>query len=90
MRDFLATGKRVARYLTTLIISVSNPYSLNPDPAKNLNPNQDPSYFLTLSEFFFLHNFIITRFSHQKKSIEKFNVEKSLKSKKNVVKVTKK
>ena len=29
--------------------SVSDPYSLNPDPdpAKNLNP--DPSYFLTLS-----------------------------------------
>ena len=29
-------------------ISVSDPFSLNPDPAKNLNP--DPSYFLTLSE----------------------------------------
>ena len=55
------------------IISVSNQYSLNPDPAKNLNldpyperskkriririqkgresgPDQDPSYFFTLSE----------------------------------------
>ena len=31
--------------------SVSDPYSLNPDPAKNLNP--DPSYFFPLSEFFF-------------------------------------
>ena len=29
-------------------ISVSDPYSSNPDPAKNLNP--DPSYFFTLSE----------------------------------------
>ena len=23
-----------------------DPYSLNPDPAKNLNPDPDPSYFL--------------------------------------------
>ena len=30
--------------------SVSDPYSLNPVPAKNLNPNPDPSYFSTLSE----------------------------------------
>ena len=28
--------------------SVSDPYSINPDPAKILNP--DPSFFLTLSE----------------------------------------
>ena len=38
--------------------SVSDPYSLNPDPdpAKNLNP--DPSYFLTQSEknIIFFHN----------------------------------
>ena len=41
-------------------ISVSDPYSLNPDtdPAKNLNP--DPSYFLPLSDFFLLlHNYKI-------------------------------
>ena len=38
--------------------SVSDPYSLNPDPAKNLNqdpekalnPDPDPSYFFTLSD----------------------------------------
>ena len=49
------------------IAGVSDPYSLNPDPdpAKNLNP----SFFLTLSEFFFNY-FIIIRFSYQKKSIE--------------------
>ena len=34
-----------------LLASVSDPYSLNPDPAKNLN--FDPSYFLTISEIFF-------------------------------------
>ena len=34
-----------------LLASVSDPYSLNPDPAKNLN--SDPSYFLTISEIFF-------------------------------------
>ena len=60
-----------------LKFSVSDPYSLNPDPAKNLNP--DLSYFLTLSEKKFNY-FLIIRFSHQKKSIER----------KNVVKVTKK
>ena len=26
--------------------SVSDPYQLNPDPAKNINPDPDPSYFL--------------------------------------------
>ena len=30
--------------------SVSDPYSSNLDPAKNLNPDPDPSYFFTLSE----------------------------------------
>ena len=43
--------------------SVSDPYSLNPDPdpAKNLNPDPDNSYFLPLSEIFFklLHNYKI-------------------------------
>ena len=34
--------------------SVSDPYSCNPDPAKNLNPDPDPSYFLPLSEIFFI------------------------------------
>ena len=61
--------------------SVSDPYSLNPDPvpARNLNPDPvpdpDPSYFLPLSEFFFNY-FIIIRFSYQKKSIEWQNVVK--------------
>ena len=50
--------------------SVSDPYSLNPDPAKILNPEPDPSYFLPLSDFFL---FIIIRFSHQKKSIKRQN-----------------
>ena len=41
---------------TCIIFSVSDPYSSNPDPAKNRNP--DPSYFLPLSEFFYLlHNY---------------------------------
>ena len=31
------------------ITSVSNPYSLNADPAENLNPDPDPSCFLTLT-----------------------------------------
>ena len=34
--------------------SVSDPYSSDPDPAKNLNPDPDPSYFLPLSEFIFI------------------------------------
>ena len=33
-----------------LLDRVSDPYSLIPDPAENLNPDPDPSYFLTLSE----------------------------------------
>ena len=45
---------------------VLDPYSSNPDPAKNLNPDPaknlnpdpvpdpDPSYFLPLSEIFFI------------------------------------
>ena len=33
-----------------VIFSVLIPYSLNPDPAKKLNSDPDPSYFLTLSE----------------------------------------
>ena len=52
---------------TSVEASVSDPYSLNPDPAKNLNP--DSSYFLPLSEKK-IYYFIIIRFSHQKKSIE--------------------
>ena len=54
--------------------SVSYPYSLNPDPAKNLNPypvpDLEPSYFLTLSEEE-KNYFMIIRFSHQKKSIKR-------------------
>ena len=34
-------------------------------------PDPDPSYFFTLSEIFFSRYFIISRFSHQKKSIER-------------------
>ena len=43
---------------TGIKVSVSDPYSLNPDPANNLNPDQDPvpdpgpSYFLPLFEIF--------------------------------------
>ena len=33
------------------------------------DPVPDPSYFLTLSEIFFLQNFIITRFSHKKSQV---------------------
>ena len=58
--------------------SVSEPHSWNSDPdtAKNLNP--DPSYFLTLYENN-INLLIITgiRLSHQKKSIERYNVVKS-------------
>ena len=35
---------------SSCLISVSVLYSLNPDPAKNLNPDPDPSYFLSLSK----------------------------------------
>ena len=47
-----------------ILISDSDPYSLNPDPAKNLNPNPDQSYFLTLWKEIKLNYFIIIRFSH--------------------------
>ena len=73
-------------------VSVSDPYSLNPDPdpAKNLNPDPDPvpdpSYFLPLSEFFFYY-FIIIRFSYQKKSIEGQNVVKVTKKLKECCKI---
>ena len=59
--------------LRTELCSVSDPYSLNPDPDKNLNPDPvpdpapdpapDPSYFLTLSEIFFPHNFLVFHMS---------------------------
>ena len=46
---------------TSVEASVSDPYSLNPDPAKNLNPDPSHRYFLPVSEFFFklLHNYKI-------------------------------
>ena len=50
---------------------------LNPDLAKNLNP--DPSYFLTLSvseNNRYKIKFIIIPFNHQKKSMERHNVVK--------------
>ena len=61
---------RVAVGNTVPDSSVSDPYSLNPDPdlAENFNP--DPSYFLPLSETNFFNYFIVIRFSYQKKSIE--------------------
>ena len=66
-----------------LTSSVSDPYSSNPDPAKNLNsdpdPVPDPSYFLPLSDFFFITSFINIRFSHQKKSIKRQKVTNKLK-----------
>ena len=50
-------------------VSVSDPYSLNPDPAKIMNPYPVPSYFFKYLKK--IQNFfIIFRFSHQKKSIE--------------------
>ena len=46
--------KKVLPVFVCLINSVSDPYSLNPDPAKNLNPDPvpdpNPNYFLPLSE----------------------------------------
>ena len=55
-------------------ISVLDPYSLNldPDPAKNLHPDPDPSYFFTLSEKKLKFRYgIIIGFYHQKKSIKR-------------------
>ena len=70
------TGEQAARYIQTEVIRVSDP---------------DLSYFLTLSNICFSHNFIITKFSRQKKSIEGYNfVKVTKKEKKSVVKVTKK
>ena len=63
--------------------SVSDPYSLNPDPDNNLNPDPDPvsdpdpSYFLSLSEFFFLlHNYKIF-FPKERRKTEFWKVTKS-------------
>ena len=72
---FAGSRKKFRIRSTTLYnTSVSDQYSLNPDPnpAKSLNPDPDPSYryFLTLSDIFFLHNFIITRFSHPKSQLK--------------------
>ena len=82
MRRTTPTGERLlTRNVRTssflYLFSVFRIHSLNPDPAKNLNPDPDPvpdpdssyRYFLPLSEFF-LNYFIIIRFSYQKKSIE--------------------
>ena len=52
------------------ITSVSNPYSLNADPAENLNPDPDPSCFLTLPEFTVI--FFVIMLNHQRKSIERY------------------
>ena len=48
------------QYLT----SVSDPDSLNPDPAKNLNPDPDPGKFVTPTKNFmnfFLHQIPVIR-----------------------------
>ena len=67
--------------------SVSDPYQLNPDPAKNLNPDPDPEdlesgsgYFLTLSEKK-LNYLIIIRFSHQKSKFKDYIVKVTKKEK---------
>ena len=61
IRPVLGSLIRADLYYRRLPDSVTDPYSLNldPDPAKNLNPDPvpDSSFFLTLSEIFF-HNFI--------------------------------
>ena len=36
----------------TVAGSVSDPYSLNPDPAKNLNPDPDPGKFFSPTKKF--------------------------------------
>ena len=61
--------------------SVSDPYSSNPDPAKNLNPDLDPDrpwiQILAISLHYLkinLNYFIIISFYHQKKSIKRKNV----------------
>ena len=50
------SSSTVLKNLQEKAISVSDPYSLNPEPAKNLNPVLDPSCFLTLPKIniFFL------------------------------------
>ena len=51
--------------------------NLNPDPdLEDVNPDPDPSYFLTLSEKIKLNSYLIIKFSRQKKSIERQNVLK--------------
>ena len=56
VQEFQEPGSRNQdRHCNTLRSSVSDLYSLNPDPAKNLNPDPGPdtSNFLPISEFFF-------------------------------------
>ena len=66
-----------AKVSISQLVSVLICIQLNPDPAKNLNPDPDGlksgsgTKLLTQSE---KNYFIIIRFSHQKKSIEILNV----------------
>ena len=67
-------------FTCVLITSVTDPNSIESGSSQKisiririqetLNPDLDPSYFLTLNEIFYNY-FIILRFSHQKKSIER-------------------
>ena len=59
---FLMDPAKVRVLPAFTLLSVSYPYSSNPDPAKNLNP--DPIYFLPLSEkkiYFIIIRFIVKR-----------------------------
>ena len=67
-------------FTCVLITSVTDPNSIESGSSQKisiririqetLNPDLDPSYFLTLNEIF-CNYFIILRFSHQKKLIER-------------------
>ena len=65
---------------TAFLISVSDPYLLNPnpDPAKNLNPDPEDLWIWIRIQVISKHYwkitwnyFIITRFSHQEKTVER-------------------
>ena len=57
--------KKENNYGVKIKYSVLDPFPLNPDPAKNLNPDPDPSYFFTLSEKTKITSVLRIRFYHQ-------------------------
>ena len=68
--------KRCYKQIGSGSTSVSDPYSSNPDPAKNLNPDPERPWIriLAISLHYLKKNlnyFIIISFYHQKKSIKK-------------------